>query len=47
MTKGQAQPPGRFKRWLQKFKQRNERASRISQRAGSARREDWYRRGSG
>jgi hypothetical protein len=42
------QKPGRLKRWLDKLKQRNERASAISQRVGSARRGDYDRRaGSG
>jgi len=48
MAKEQAQAQGRLKRWLQKLKQRNERASGISQRVGSARRaEHDHRPGSG
>jgi hypothetical protein len=44
----QQQTPGRIKRWLEKLKQRNERASGISRRVGSARRADHdHRAGSG
>jgi hypothetical protein len=47
MAKQRAQTPGRLKRWLKRLKQRNERASAISQRAGAARGEHYDHRGGG